>query len=187
MTSSASKCADGAAHAAQALDGGALTRLGQCCVMPRDQSIDAFGMLRNSHRRLRERLDELTRATMGPLNDEARAVVDDVLHFFGRAVARHAADEEATLFPRLAGEPSLAPICERLAKEHARQADLTEALGYAFDGHDDDTVRKLAEDLRGSYERHIACEEELFPAAEKLLDGEARTAMLEEMDRRRGR
>ena len=71
---------------------------------------------------------------------------------------------------------------------YALQADLTEALGYAFDGHDDDTVRKLAEDLRASYERHIACEEEeLFPAAEKLLDGEARAAMLEEMDRRRGR
>ena len=156
--------------------------------MPRDESVDAFGMLKNSHRRLRERLLELTQAVSGPIDDAARNTIDDVLNFFGRAVVRHEADEEATLFPRLVGDLSLAPICARLAKEHAVQAELSEGLGYAFDARDDDTLRRLANDLRASYERHLACEEdELFPAAELLLDAGERALMLAEMDQRRGR
>jgi hemerythrin-like domain-containing protein len=156
--------------------------------MPRDGSLDAFGMLRNSHRRLRERLDELREATSGPLDDERRAQIDDVLGFLGRAVARHEADEEASLFPRLASHPELVALAAKLTDEHGTQAELAEALGYALDADDVDTLRQLTADLIASYERHLEREErELFPAAERLLDAEARAAMLAEMDRRRGR
>lgn len=156
--------------------------------MPRDGTHDAFDMLRNSHARLKERLDDLRQATAGPLDDERRATIDGVLGFFERAVARHEADEEASLFPRLSGMPELASICAALTEEHAVQAELAEALGYALDASDEDTLRRLAVDLAVSYERHILREEgEVFPAAEKLLDGDARAAMFEEMQRRRGR
>lgn len=157
-------------------------------VMPRDADLDAFGMLRNSHRRLRERLGELRAASEAPLDAEARGTIDDVLGFFERAVARHEADEEASLFPRLAGVPELAVIAATLAEEHARQADLVEAVGYAFDAHDDETLRRLVGELVASYESHLTIEDErLFPEAERHLDADARAAMLAEMDRRRGR
>ncbi|MBM4357046.1 MAG: hemerythrin domain-containing protein [Deltaproteobacteria bacterium] len=156
--------------------------------MPRDGSIDAFGMLRNSHRRLLERLEDLRTAASGPLDDERRATIDDVLGFLGRAVRRHEADEEASLFPRLAAHPEFAALAGQLTAEHATQAELAEALGYALDADDGDTLRRLADDLAASYVRHVEREErELFPAAERLLDDEARAAMLTEMDRRRGR
>jgi hemerythrin-like domain-containing protein len=156
--------------------------------MPRDATTDAFGMLRNSHRRLAERLAELREAVAGPLDERARDTIDSVLGFFERAVARHEADEEATLFPRLARVPELAAMGAALAREHARQADLVESLGHAFDGRDDELLRRLAGELSESYAKHVALEEdELFPAAERLLDADTKAEMLAEMDRRRGR
>jgi len=156
--------------------------------MPRDATTDAFGMLRNSHRRLAERLAELQAAVAGPLDERARDTIDSVLGFFERAVARHEADEETTLFPRLAGVPELAALGAMLAREHARQADLVLALGHAFDGGDHELLQQLAGELSDSYASHVALEEdELFPAAERLLDASTKAEMLAEMDRRRGR
>lgn len=145
-------------------------------------------MLRNSHRKLRERLDELSAAVGGEVGERERDVVDGVLGFFERAVARHEADEEASLFPRLRGQAELEALCAALAEEHGKQAWLAEELGRALDAGDVATMRRVTDELVASYQHHLAREDdELFPAAERLLDEDARAEMLAEMDRRRGR
>jgi hemerythrin-like domain-containing protein len=149
---------------------------------------DPFAMLLRCHRRLEERLAELEGAA-GLDRDEARAVAGEVLGFLDRAVARHEADEEQSLFPRLTFEPKLAPLLERLAREHAEQARVVERLRGALenDALDPPALTALARELRGAYDRHVAVEEsELFPAARALLGPDSLDDIAREMEERRG-
>jgi hemerythrin-like domain-containing protein len=152
-------------------------------------SDDPFDQLLRSHRRLEERLDDLRRAAFdlgGPHDAEAQAFVDQTVEWMERSVRRHEQDEERSLFPRLTRIADLEPLVARLAEEHRAQermhAQLAEARG------DRSRTMELARLLGESYARHIRAEEdELFPAAKKLLDAAARAAMEAEMQSRRGR
>ena len=72
-------------------------------------------MLERSHRRLEERLADLTRAAGDIVRERAEAgaieQVDAVLDYLERSAARHETDEEESLFLRLrrhAGDPAAA-------------------------------------------------------------------------------
>ncbi len=152
---------------------------------------DPFAQLTRSHRRLEERLDDLTRASASaPLDVE---LVRDVAGFFARAVRRHEEDEERSLFPRLAARAELAPILERLAREHREH----EALHARLDAIVADleagkvaarALDAVADALMRAYRTHIEDEERhLFPAARAALDATAIAEISAEMDARRGR
>lgn len=137
---------------------------------------DPFEMLERSHRRLEE---ELQAIVMEPAADVAARV----LEFLDRAVKRHEDDEEQSLFPRL--PELLAPLVRELAAQHEEQRRLVEELRAA---HDEKAIQVAALALQAAYARHIRAEEQqLFPAARTALDDDARAAMLDEMQARRGR
>jgi hemerythrin-like domain-containing protein len=160
---------------------------------------DPFERLAASHGRLRERLAELERAVGG--SAVALGTVQEVLAFFERSVTRHEEDEERSLFPRLAGVAEVAGAITTLEAEHARQRELWSSLGELtrravsgggspalthFEDDEVDDLRELVRHLVLSYEGHIRLEEEaLFPVARRVLDGEARRAVADEMDARR--
>jgi hemerythrin-like domain-containing protein len=158
--------------------------------------VSPFAMLRSSHRRLEERLANLEEAARS-IGDPARvadaiAECESVLAFFGRGVARHEEDEERSLFPRLAHISELSPVIAALNAEHEEQRLLVGDLGAIVESltYDPDprALLSLTESLRASYVRHLAREEnELFPAAEKLLSPDDLADMIREMDARRGR
>jgi len=164
---------------------------------------DPFTQLGRSHRRLEERLDELVQASAAALSAEtlatAREVARDVAGFFARAVQRHEEDEESSLFPRLRAHSELAPLLDKLAREHrehqalhGRLDDALSALGAAGDSHaaGGEAMRELADvtdALVRAYRTHIEEEERvLFPAARAALDDAAIAAIGAEMEARRG-
>jgi hemerythrin-like domain-containing protein len=150
---------------------------------------DPFAQLERSHRRLEERLEDLAQA------DAARIdVVRDVAAFFARAVKRHEQDEEESLFPRLRDRTELAPILERLAREHVEHAALHAQLDRvieALDAGTPEAARELGRTttaLMHAYREHVDEEERvLFPAARALLDEAALVAIAAEMAARRQR
>ncbi len=143
--------------------------------------MDPFERLLRTHRRLEERLDELTRAAA----EHDHQTLVDVLDFFDRAIARHEADEEQSLFPRV---PGLAPIILALTDEHRQHAALQKKLRAGAESVDWSQIAAVAAEITAGYRRHIAREEtELFPAARPLLDDAARAAMAAEMEARRAR
>jgi hemerythrin-like domain-containing protein len=148
---------------------------------------DPFAQLERSHRRLEERLEDLAQADAAHID-----VVRDVAAFFARAVKRHEQDEEESLFPRLAGHAELAPVLERLAREHAEHASLHAQLDTiieALDAKAPEAARDLARvttALMHAYRNHVDEEERvLFPAARALLDEAALVAIANEMTARR--
>lgn len=165
---------------------------------------DPFEQLLRSHRRLEERLDELTAAlaTLGEAREDAAtieaaiAVVDDVLGFFARAVRRHEQDEESSLFPRLRGLTELGPTLAKLADEHREHEDLQRGLDGALAAFtslaaaEREEARAQLEDIAralvAAYRAHVALEEgTVFPAARAALDSDALDAIAREMEARR--
>ncbi|MFI7537435.1 nitroreductase/quinone reductase family protein [Streptosporangium sp. NPDC049376] len=73
----------------------------------------------------------------------------------------HHMGEDTMMFPVLAEQhPSLAPVLERLAKEHERVAALVEELKQALSGDDPLKVRAEIERLVDELEAHLTYEEE---------------------------
>ena len=157
---------------------------------------DPFEQLERSHRRLEERLEDLTwiaREARGAAADVD--AVRDVAAFFTRAVRRHEEDEESSLFPRLRESAELAPLLEQLAAEHRAHLTLharLEPLITTLDRTPDDAaaiaeLAQVAEALVSAYRAHVDAEERtLFPAARAALDADALAAMSLEMQARRG-
>jgi hemerythrin-like domain-containing protein len=147
--------------------------------MPRDAA-DPFAQLLSCHRRLEERLDDLADPA------DPRAAARDVLGFFDRNIMRHEEDEEASLFPRLAREPSLAPTLATLRAQHVAQRESLGALRAFAEGADAPPLADIVRTLREAYAAHIDLEErELFPAARRVLRPEEAMAIGEEMAARR--
>jgi hemerythrin superfamily protein len=141
---------------------------------------DPFEMLLRCHRRLEERLDELAAA-------KDRETIEDVLHFFGRAILRHEADEETSLFPRL---KNCDAVIAALTKEHREQEKLHVELQHIAAGwpQTESRLPDLVSRLLAAYGAHAEREEkELFPAARQQLGETELADMLREMDQRRGR
>jgi hemerythrin-like domain-containing protein len=153
------------------------------------ETSDPFEQLERSHRRLAERLSELSAAAAdlgGPQGHEARYAVEDVLDWIARAVTRHEEDEDRSLFPRLAGHPQVQASITKLTAEHRAHEQLAKDLRAALDHPE--RARELAARLAAAYRAHLEEEERvLFPAARPLLDATARAEICKEMDARRGR
>lgn len=165
---------------------------------------DPIGMLRACHRRIERAVEILLRvagrAAEGPLDAPARTALRQVLDYFATSVPRHTADEEESLFPRLAvGAPREAAEAARwLSEQHAvleslhaeaerlgRELVETGALPPGEAG-----ARRLAEvaaQLRQIYTEHIRAEDDaLFPLAERTLAREELERVGQEMAARRG-
>ena len=151
---------------------------------------DSLDRLMSSHRRIEERLEELDRIARA---GEGRAALEEAIREIERSAGRHEEDEEASLFPRLAGEAGIAGAIARLREEHEEQrrlhADLRAIVGgpAAESGSEGEVTAGIAR-LRAAYARHIALEEqEVFPAARRALGAGDLEAISGEMEERRGR
>lgn len=160
---------------------------------------DPFEQLERCHRRLEDHLAELS----GIAKEARSAAADvdairDVAGFFARAIRRHEADEETSLFPRLrasAASAELAPLLDRLASEHHAHVALharLDAVIEVLDRVPDDAagvaeLSAVTEALVSAYATHVEEEERiLFPAAKSALDEATLAAIAAEMQARRG-
>jgi len=161
-------------------------------------SDDPIDLLLDCHARIRQftalarRLADATDAPPEQVVDAAERVA----RYFGVALPLHAADEEASLAPRLRGHDAdldralavmrdehdahdaavaaVCAVCEALAADPSRHAALAVRLGQAADA------------LAAHFDAHLAAEEAVVvPAARRLLDADARAAVLAEMRARR--
>jgi hemerythrin-like domain-containing protein len=147
---------------------------------------DPFEQLTRSHRRLEQALSALVDAARGDRLDETTA--RDVADFLARQVRRHEADEEESLFPRLATVAELAPILDQLRAEHVTHLALHERLERALSASELDEIRRVAAALEDAYRTHIDVEEAvLFPTARRTLKEPDLAAIVDEMQARRGR
>jgi hypothetical protein len=134
---------------------------------------DPFEQLEASHRRQEEVLRELHDAvTRGDAEG-----IDEALHFLGRAVPRHFADEEESLFTRVPPSDDLA----RLIAEHREHEALVDELRHSPD------PAPVVAALEALHARHVALEDRVFPALRAGLTAADLDAMAAEMESRRGR
>lgn len=150
----------------------------------REGDDDALARLDASHRRQ----DEEMRALLEAARRDDLDAIGDVLDFLDRAVPRHFADEEESLFPRLSvKEPALAGQLTRLVDEHRDHERRVSRLRVRFDAGDAAAVLAEAEELEVLHRRHCAEEDELFPRIPEILDAAELAAVAAEMQGRRGR
>ena len=166
---------------------------------------EPLGLLSDCHRRIEHFLDILI-AVHGNAGDEAlsasnRRALEESLQYFRTAAPRHTADEEESLFPRLreSGDPAAARalvMIDGLEKDHdeanahhvrveilVQRWLSTGRLGSA----DSAELRDRLSRLQALYQRHIAVEDQdLFPAAARVLDEDQIGQIGREMAARRG-
>lgn len=123
----------------------------------------------------------------------AASAAADVLRYFDIAAPLHHEDEERHVFPALAGDATLAPVCARLIAEHrdiaAQWARLRPLLGgvATATGVDAGVLRREAAAFAALHDAHLRTEDELvFPRAAQDLTPAAQAAMGTEMAARRG-
>lgn len=164
-----------------------------------------LGLLSDCHRRIEHFLHVLVvvdaEAAGGPLTLAHRSALEASLRYFAIAAPKHTADEEQSLFPRLRDSPDPAAaavmmLVDRLEHEHD-EADVHHVAvavlvqrWLAEDRLSPSATRELRErlaQLQDLYQRHIMVEdEELFPAAARVLDdAQLRQIGLEMAARRR--
>jgi len=127
---------------------------------------------------------------------DARKAAQDVMRYFDQAAPQHHHDEELHVFPPLVaqGDPQTTALVCRLQQDHLqmeqRWAQAREVLAAIASGDLDAPSSgqdAVLDAFAGIYAGHIEAEEQLaYPAAEKLLDERAITAMGQEMMKRRG-
>ena len=168
---------------------------------------DPIGMLGDCHRRIERFLGVLENlasqragAALTPA-DQTKALSTS-LRYFREAAPKHTADEEESLFPRLrsaAGKQRASCSSNRIdALEGDHRAAVkghqeVEALGQTWLGQgvlspeDASRLTAILRQLAALYAGHIAMEDqEVFPAAAKLLSPSDREAVGAEMAARRG-
>lgn len=153
-----------------------------------------FELLAACHERIERSLRLLARlcdhlATAGP-DAVARDAARDVLRYFDIAAPLHHQDEELHIFPALAGNPALAPVCARLQAQH-REIDAQwrplRTLLQTLDPAELAALRRAAEAFARLHQEHLRSENELiFPAARTLVGEAQGQAMGIEMAARRG-
>lgn len=164
-----------------------------------------LGLLSDCHRRIERFLDGLIaiseEAQGNKLDDLQRQQFEVGLRYFREAAPKHTLDEEESLFPRLrlhkdAEGLTAFALLDGLHADHTdaeirhRKVDELGRAWLADERLSPDNTRiliGLLEDLRTTYEKHIAVEDnELFPLAEKTLDRAELEAVAREMAARRG-
>jgi hemerythrin-like domain-containing protein len=142
--------------------------------------------LARSHERLREQVAALE--VLGQAEELDLAGLEDIVAWFEGPSARHEADEEESLFPRLRGaaiDEELRALIDRLIGEHRVHAGLRAELASA---RTVTAVASIAAKLEEAYRIHTDLEEgRLFPAARALLGADDCEGIGAEMEARRGR
>ncbi|HWA95892.1 MAG TPA: hemerythrin domain-containing protein [Terracidiphilus sp.] len=143
---------------------------------------DPIGMLKDCHRRIEHFLGVLClvaeKARGRAASAEERSAVEAALHYFHEGGRRHTADEEESLFPRLAAHGATADL-ERLEHDHGEAEALhteVEQIYSAWFGKgalsagDESRLLAATGRLRALYDAHIAVEDNIvFPRAAEVL------------------
>jgi iron-sulfur cluster repair protein YtfE (RIC family) len=159
---------------------------------------DALEMLERCHRQLEDSLERLgVAATTLAAGRGGQAEIDTVaeaVERLQRTGHRHVADEEESLFPRLAGRgiDELIQILKQQHREHqALEGELAAVAARVALPCPADVAAALdrvAVALQRAYQKHMDREDrELIPAAAGLLGDDERAALQAEMQARRGR
>jgi len=165
---------------------------------------EPLGLLSDCHRRIEQFLRVLVtiaeRADGRSLTPSQRADLEAAIAYFATAAPKHTADEEESLFPRLrrSDDPAAARALEtvaRLEHDHAEadrhhRAVETLVTRWLADGvlepGDSRDLRRHLNALGKIYLQHIAIEDdELFPAAQRLLTADQVHEIGQEMAARR--
>lgn len=156
---------------------------------------DPLGVLRACHRRMERQLATLRRLRrhlpQHHADDDARAAAAAILRYFDSAAPNHHADEETSLFPRLAtASPEMDKLARALAREHvdldARWLRLRPRLTAIVARSSAYLPVKDVEAFCVKYEAHIAREETLVLAhARDVLDAATLAVIGAEMAERR--
>lgn len=164
---------------------------------------EPIALMMDCHRRVEHFLDVLLRVAQeapAELPGEHRRALTTARHYFEQAAPHHTADEEASLFPRLrqSDDPQARAVLERveaLEADHRAAKAQHERIDALFDawleaGDISQEARRELTDrlrqLRKLYEAHIHLEDdEVFPAALRLLDAAQLQAIGVEMAQRR--
>jgi iron-sulfur cluster repair protein YtfE (RIC family) len=159
---------------------------------------DALEMLERCHRQLEEALDGLCDAAAaladGRGGQAELDAVAEAVERLQRTGVRHVADEEQSLFPRLAGRgvDELIVILVSQHREHqqleAELAAVAARVRLPCPADVAGALDRVATALRRAYQVHMDREDrELIPAAAGLLDEGERAALRDDMQARRGR
>jgi len=164
---------------------------------------DPTGLLSDCHRRIEmflRVLEAVASVIDRPMTEETRAALDPALRYFREAVPQHTADEEESLFPRLRQMhlPDIEAAIQRLEPlehDHLLAGSLhavVEELGQLYlatkslEPTGVEVFRNAIASLVSIYKQHISIEDELvFPLAARLLSGNDKAAMADEMAARR--
>ncbi len=166
---------------------------------------DPIGWLSDCHRRIERFLSVLVRvseqAGAGALTGPRRSVFENALRYFRDAAPKHTADEEESLFPRLrridaADLREALDLVTGMERDH-RTAEAMHAevdrlgvqwlTGGQWGGEQAARLAELLKGLTQMYARHIDLEDnQLFPAAKRVLPDAERIAAGREMAARRG-
>jgi len=159
---------------------------------------DPLGMLKDCHRRIEHFLGILStvaeRAHSGSLTKEEGSAVEAALSYFRTGGQRHTADEEKSLFPRLAKAGGGEDL-DRLEHDHSEANELHDEIERLYGEWisvgslcESDGSRLLAATriLAAIYEAHIQVEDNIvFPRAAKMLGKDAIEAIGQEFRERR--
>ncbi|MGH9604893.1 MAG: hemerythrin domain-containing protein [Terracidiphilus sp.] len=179
-----------------------LLQIGQ---KPEHDFSEPIGLLEDCHKRILYFMQTLVTladsAGATPLNADDRNALERSLFYFQNAGPRHNADEEESLFPQLqnhsgAHSEHLFERLASLAKDHRRaetQHFEIDAIGSRWlsagvlCSSDRARLRALAHSLSDFYAHHIAIEEEeVFPAARRILSAVEKETVGRAMAERRG-
>jgi hemerythrin-like domain-containing protein len=168
-------------------------------ILPFEHSFDEpLGLLSDCHRRIEKFLAILIKVA-----EEAPEVLTPIYHqalvkaldYFLEAAPKHTLDEEDSLFPRLAGDPSAAETIRELSRDHLA-ADVLHRevekigrgwLAQALTSQNRNVLTESLKSLQTLYLEHIRIEDnQLFPLAAKLLPVDDLREIGQEMARRRG-
>jgi hemerythrin-like domain-containing protein len=168
---------------------------------------EPLGLLSDCHRRIEHFLHVLVvvdaELAGAPPTPAHRRALEASLRYFTIAAPKHTADEEESLFPRLRDNADPAAVAamtlvDRLEHDHD-EADAHHAAvallvqrwlaAGGLQPSDATELRERLSQLQALYQRHIMVEDqELFPAAARVLDaGQLRQIGREMAARRQGR
>jgi hemerythrin-like domain-containing protein len=157
---------------------------------------DPLGMLAACHRRIERQLATLARLQRHlpehGCDADARAAARGILRYFDSAAPNHHADEEQSVFPRLAlAVKDSRALIHDLERDHAALAGnwrrLRPLLAAIAGGQRANLSPRQVQQVTATYQAHIAREEtELLPWAAEAFDAATLAIIGLEMAARRG-
>jgi hemerythrin-like domain-containing protein len=164
---------------------------------PESTFADPVGLLSDCHRRVEMFLGVLIQCSESERGESAPPPeLGNALRYFRESAPKHTADEETSLFPRLAGNTEAMDIVRALEADHADAAPrhaLIDRIGERWLAEGRIAAGSLADfrtavqELAAMYRRHIDMEDaRLFPLAERVLTEQQKREIGREMARRRG-